>query len=104
MSKKTTKKEVHSLQEDTAEAVDMTGVGIAEKDEGANEAFEKEEREAAKKTAKKAVKGAYIVTGNLKCDNKLFKRGDAFDGKLYADLIHGNNPTLVTAEQWEKRK
>lgn len=65
--------------------------------------LEKEEREEAKKEAVKAKKGAYVATRNLKCDGKSFKRGDDFEGKIYADLTEGRHPAIVTKKAWQDR-
>lgn len=49
--------------------------------------LEKEEREEAKKNAKPAPSGEYIVNDNMKVDGKQYKKGDVYEGKLYQDLI-----------------
>ena len=64
---------------------DMTGVTQPVKPD--IDPLEKEEREAAKKNAKPAPSGAYVVNQNMKVDGKAYKKGDAYEGKLYQDLI-----------------
>jgi hypothetical protein len=70
-------------------------------DRSAIDPLEKEERQAAKKNAKEAPKGAFVVTTNIKCDGKRFTRGDEFSGKLYADLLESK--VVVPKEEWAKR-
>jgi hypothetical protein len=87
---------------DDSKIPDMTGV--KRPDEMARsqlDPLEKEEREAAKKHAKAAPKGAFVCTGNILVDDKTFKRGDEYEGKLYQDLIAAK--AIVPAAEWAKR-
>lgn len=70
---------------------------------GSLDPMEKEEREAAKANAKKAKSKEYVVTRALKCDGKSFKRGDFFEGKVYANLLEGKNPALITKKEYDER-
>lgn len=82
------------------EAADMKGVKTPENNR--NEEILKHERqlrEEAKKDAKPVQKGAYICIDNIKADGKKYKRGDVYDGKMYA----GIEKSLVTKEEWDKR-
>jgi hypothetical protein len=95
-------------EQNTSESINDSAIPDASKfkrpeevNRGALDPLEKEEREAAKKLAKPAPKGAYICTGNILSDNKSFKRGDEYEGKLYADLIASKS--IVTKEEWAKR-
>lgn len=78
---------------------DMTGYKQPTKSEV--DPLEKEEREAAKKTAKVAPKGAYVALTTIKCDGKEYHRGDEFDGKLYQDLIAVK--AICKKEEWVNR-
>jgi len=49
--------------------------------------LEKEEREAAKKSAPAVPSGKYKVLQAMKVDGKTYKIGDDYEGKLYQDLI-----------------
>lgn len=64
--------------------------------------LEKEEREKTKHLAKPAPKGAFVATTNVKVDDKTFKRGDEYDGKLYADLLAVK--AVVPKEEWVNRQ
>lgn len=63
--------------------------------------LEKEEREKTKHHAKPAPKGAFVAATTILVDNKNFKRGDDYDGKLYADLLSAK--AVVPKEEWAKR-
>jgi len=80
-------------------AVDMKGKELPPKRNDPE--AEKEEREAAKKGAKEAPAGAFVATCAIKVDKKTFKRGDAYAGKLYPDLLE--RKAIVPKAEWDKR-
>ena len=104
MSEENQNENVHSMQSEEDGAIDAKGWDTAERGQLSESAsLEKEERQDLKKKAKKAKKGEYVVTRALKCDGKLFKRGDEFEGKVYYNLTEGKSPVLVKKSDWDKR-
>jgi hypothetical protein len=78
---------------------DMTGVKAAPKN--VLDPLEREEREAAKKNTPDAPKGAYVCLANIKSDDKTFKKGEEYVGKLYADLLSAK--VICKKEDWVSR-